>query len=76
MQPRHLKSDLLFLLSAIIWGFAFVAQRMGMDHVGPFTFNGVRFLLGAMVLLPFIGRKRTTFSTLCLVVHAGHRECA
>jgi drug/metabolite transporter (DMT)-like permease len=54
MQTRHLKSDLLFLLSATIWGFAFVAQRMGMDHVGPFTFNGVRFFLGAMVLVPFI----------------------
>jgi drug/metabolite transporter (DMT)-like permease len=54
MNPRHLKSDLLFLLSAVIWGFAFVAQRMGMDHVGPFTFNGIRFFLGAMVLLPFI----------------------
>ena len=54
MKPQHLKSDLLFLLSAIIWGFAFVAQRMGMDHVGPFTFNGIRFFLGAMVLLPFI----------------------
>jgi drug/metabolite transporter (DMT)-like permease len=54
MQARHLKSDLLFLLSATIWGFAFVAQRMGMDHIGPFTFNGIRFLLGAMVLVPFI----------------------
>ena len=58
MQARHLKSDLLFLLSATIWGFAFVAQRMGMDHVGPFTFNGIRFLLGAMVLVPFIYRRR------------------
>lgn len=58
MRTRHLKSDLLFLLSAIIWGFAFVAQRMGMDHVGPFTFNGIRFLLGAMVLVPFIYRNR------------------
>jgi len=56
MQNQHLKSDLLFLLSATIWGFAFVAQRMGMDHVGPFTFNGIRFLLGAMVLVPFIGK--------------------
>jgi len=58
MQTRHLKSDLLFLISAIIWGFAFVAQRMGMDHVGPFTFNGIRFLLGAVVLVPFIYRSR------------------
>ncbi|MBC2711844.1 MAG: DMT family transporter [Desulfosarcina sp.] len=58
MQTRHLKSDLLFLLSATIWGFAFVAQRMGMDHVGPFTFNGIRFFLGAMVLVPFIYSNR------------------
>ena len=58
MQTRHLKSDLLFLLSAVIWGFAFVAQRMGMDHVEPFTFNGIRFFLGAMVLVPFIYSNR------------------
>jgi drug/metabolite transporter (DMT)-like permease len=55
---QHVRSDLLFLLSAIIWGFAFVAQRMGMDHVGPFTFNGIRFLLGALVLVPFIYHRR------------------
>lgn len=55
---RYLKSDLLFLLSATIWGFAFVAQRMGMDHVGPFTFNGIRFLLGALVLVPLMVRDR------------------
>lgn len=55
---RYLKSDLLFLLSATIWGFAFVAQRMGMDHVGPFTFNGIRFLLGALVLVPFMANGR------------------
>jgi drug/metabolite transporter (DMT)-like permease len=58
MHKKHLKSDLLFLLSAVIWGFAFVAQRMGMDHVGPFTFNGIRFFLGAMVLVPFIYSNR------------------
>jgi drug/metabolite transporter (DMT)-like permease len=60
MNSQHLKSDLLFLLSATIWGFAFVAQRMGMDHVGPFTFNGIRFLLGALVLVPFIYRSRNS----------------
>lgn len=57
MQTRYLKSDLLLLLSATIWGFAFVAQRMGMDHVGPFTFNGIRFFLGAVVVIPFIARN-------------------
>ena len=41
------------MLTAVIWGGAFVAQRMGMDHVGPLTFNGVRFALGALTLLPF-----------------------
>jgi drug/metabolite transporter (DMT)-like permease len=48
----------LLLLAAAIWGFAFVAQRAGMDHVGPFLFNGVRFLLGALVLVPFALRAR------------------
>jgi len=48
------KSNLLLLLAAAIWGFAFVAQRVGMEHVGPFTFNGVRFLLGSLSLIPLI----------------------
>lgn len=51
---RSLKSDLLLLLTALIWGLAFVAQRAGMEFVGPFLFNGIRFALGALVLLPFI----------------------
>jgi len=46
----------LLLAAAAIWGFAFVAQRAGMEHVGPFFFNGVRFLLGALVLAPFLFR--------------------
>ncbi|WP_094604053.1 hypothetical protein SPSIL_044840 [Sporomusa silvacetica DSM 10669] len=49
-----MKSNLLLLLAAAIWGFAFVAQRVGMEHVGPFTFNGVRFVLGSLSLLPLI----------------------
>lgn len=46
--------DTLLLQAAVIWGFAFVAQRLGMQHVGPLTFNGVRFALGAASLLPFM----------------------
>ena len=46
------------LLTATIWGFAFVAQRVGMDFVGPFAFNGIRFALGGLVLLPLIARRR------------------
>jgi len=53
-----LKADLLLLLTAAIWGFAFVAQRMGMDHMGPFTFNALRFSLGALVLFPLYIRAR------------------
>ncbi len=55
-----LQSNLLLLLAAAIWGLAFVAQRVGMDHVGPFTFNGVRFLLGSLSLLPMLFYYRNT----------------
>ena len=55
-----MKADFLLLITAAIWGFAFVAQRVGMDHMGPFTFNAIRFSLGALSLLPLLvwGRKR------------------
>ncbi|OGB94011.1 MAG: hypothetical protein A2Z31_04205 [candidate division NC10 bacterium RBG_16_65_8] len=51
-SSQTLKADSLLLLTAFIWGFAFVAQRVGMEYVGPFGFNGVRFALGCLVLLP------------------------
>jgi drug/metabolite transporter (DMT)-like permease len=54
---QTLKSDSLLLLTALIWGFAFVAQRVGMQYVGPFGFNGVRFALGSCVLLPLLFRN-------------------
>ncbi len=50
----HLRGDLLLLLTALIWGSAFVAQKVGMDHMGPFMYTGIRFALGAMVLTPLI----------------------
>ncbi len=53
------RADALMLVTAIIWGSGFVAQRAGMDHVGPFAFNGIRFALGALVLLPLIKYKRS-----------------
>ena len=49
---KSLRSSLLLLLTAAIWGVAFVAQSVGMEYVGAFTFNGVRFLIGAAVLIP------------------------
>ena len=50
----YMKYRLLLLSAALIWGFAFVAQVVGMDTVGPFTFNGVRFVIGSLALLPFL----------------------
>ncbi|MGB5289300.1 MAG: DMT family transporter, partial [Ignavibacteriaceae bacterium] len=49
-----MKSNLLLLLTAIIWGFAFVAQRAGMEFIGPFTFNTARFTLGSLSLIPLL----------------------
>jgi drug/metabolite transporter (DMT)-like permease len=52
LNQRVYRADFLLMLAAIIWGSAFVAQRVGMNYVGPLTFNGVRFALGAIFLLP------------------------
>ena len=49
-----LKADGLLLLTAVIWGFAFVAQRKGMDDIGPLAFSAARFALGALSLLPVL----------------------
>lgn len=54
MNNRRLVANLLLLLTAAIWGFAFVAQRVGIQYVGAFTFNGIRFALGALSLIPLI----------------------
>lgn len=59
MRKTQMKNSLLLLLAAVIWGVAFVAQSVGMEYVGPFTFNAVRSLIGGMVLIPciiFLGR--------------------
>ena len=54
MKNRSLRGSLLLTLGSMIWGAAFVAQRMGMDHMGPFTFTGIRMLLAAVMMLPVI----------------------
>lgn len=54
MKTDTLKSDLILLFVATVWGLAFVAQRVGMDFLGPFAFNGIRFLLGGLSLLPLV----------------------
>ena len=62
-HSAQIRADLLLLLTALIWGFAFVAQRAGMEHVGPFFFNGVRFALGCLPLLPFVLRTTTPLAS-------------
>ncbi len=52
MKNRPLLGDLTLLITAFVWGMGFVAQRSSIDHVGAFTYNGVRFLLGALAVLP------------------------
>ena len=52
MQNKRVISNLLLLLTAFIWGIAFVAQSVGMDYVGPWTFVFSRFLISAIALLP------------------------
>lgn len=54
MNKFVIRQSLLLLLTATIWGVAFVAQSVGMEYIGPFTFNAVRNFIGAVVLLPCI----------------------
>ncbi|MBN2655640.1 MAG: DMT family transporter [Spirochaetales bacterium] len=68
MEKKTLRSDLLLILTSAIWGFAFVAQLVGMDHIGPYLYNGIRFALGSLSLIPLIfffgkykkGKKETS----------------
>ena len=50
MRSQALRADLLMLLTAMIWGSAFVAQRLGMDAIGPFLYTGLRIALASLAL--------------------------
>ena len=66
MKKKQLGNSLLLLLTATIWGSAFVAQSVGMEHVGPFTFTFSRSIIGGIVLLPCIlllGKWKKGFAT-------------
>ena len=69
MKSNELKGNLILLLTALIWGCAFVAQSVSMDYVGPFTFQCTRSLLGAAVLVPVfltIDKKKKADGTYIL----------
>lgn len=54
MKNGEMKGNILLVITALIWGAAFVAQSVSMDHIGAFTFQGVRSLIGSAVLVPVI----------------------
>ncbi len=60
MKTNQIRNALLLLLTATIWGVAFVAQSVGNGYVGSFTFNAVRFFLGGIVLLPLLFWRNKT----------------
>jgi len=59
LETQRTTATTALVTSAVIWGFAFVAQRAGMRYIGPFTFNGIRFALGSLILVPlYVGFRR------------------
>lgn len=54
LKLNSFNSKIILLVTAIIWGLAFVAQRAGMEHISPFAYNGIRFALGSLSLFPLI----------------------
>lgn len=61
---QRLRADLALLLVTLIWGLAFVVQRYAAPQVGVFLFNGIRFLLAALVLMPFALSGRKSWKSL------------
>lgn len=53
-MSKNMKGNILLFITAFIWGCAFVAQRTGMEYIGPLTFNGIRSLVGGVTLLIFL----------------------
>ena len=54
MKKSALKGNLILMLTAVIWGVSFVSQRVGMEYIKPNTFNGIRTMIGVLILIPFI----------------------
>ncbi|PTB17497.1 EamA family transporter [Trinickia symbiotica] len=74
-QNNPTRANLLMLFAAMIWGSAFVAQRLSLDVIGPFLFTGLRFLLGSAVVLALCLRPsaRASRGELAALVHAPAR---
>lgn len=69
MKSQKLKGNLILLLTSLIWGTSFIAQSKGVELISPMAFNGIRSILGAVVLLPVIfaldlGKKKKGIQVL------------
>ncbi len=73
MRP-NIKYSLLMMLAALIWGSAFVAQRVGMDHIGPYTFNCVRSFIGCLALAPVILTLGRRGAAMQFATRGGRRD--
>lgn len=76
MKNQELKGNLLLMLTALIWGCAFVAQSVSMDYIGPFTFQCVRSLIGSAVLVPvflFLDSRKKRNGTYIPPTKQGHK---
>jgi drug/metabolite transporter (DMT)-like permease len=60
MKNKSVQANLVLLITAVIWGGGFVAQRLGMQQMGPYIFNGFRFFIGALTLAPIILIRKQT----------------
>ena len=72
--PNPLTGMTLMLITAALWGFAFVAQKTGMDYFGPFMFSAIRFVIGAsalVLLLRWLGREKLNNKGLIMGVAMG-----
>lgn len=63
MNRQKLFGSLMLLITAMVWGCAFVAQSVASESVGPFTFNAIRFFIGGLVLLPVIAIRKKCGAT-------------
>ena len=54
MKKKQIRNSLLLVLTALVWGIAFVAQSTGGDAIGPYSFNSIRSIIGSLVLIPVI----------------------
>ena len=64
MNKNEVKGNVLLFITAVVWGFAFVAQRVGAQIIGSFSFNSIRFALGATALIPLMMRLHYKRSNL------------